>query len=372
MKYCRACKLRAKDADEVCSRCGGELGTLGGVSAAGGAPGDPAAEPSFALQGQIRELQRVQQVNLRRGRMLAIVCAVVFACLLLVAYEVYARTVLSYAVLENVRLEQDPKMDNNILVKFDVVKPGRVAFDRRSGTNHTEKLDVYDQPGHQGFSWAWPSDSATGIDFGVIYRSGWSRTFERKHFNVSGKASHVVDIMFLMDTTGSMTPFINGLRQKCIEFAEVVKKKGHNIRLGLIGFGDVRHNEPIFVLEPTADFAQFQGSVGQIPRTDGVDIPESGIEALQKALELTYRPGATVCFIHITDAPCHGEQRLSSMGSQLQQRGIVTFVVSRKSLAEFYAPLCVNGGTFHSIDDARFEDVLLAVAGSIANQIGNH
>lgn len=370
MKYCRACKLRAKDNEVVCSRCGGELGTFGAAMAATGGSGDAgSSEPGLVLQGQIRELQRMQKLNLRRGRQLAIACAVIVACLLLVAYEVYARTVLSYAVLENVQIEQDPAVENKINLKFNVVKPGKVAFDRRSGTNHTEKLDVYDRTGPVQFAWSWPSERETGIDFEVIYRGGWTRTFERKHFNLSGR-SHAVDIIFLLDTTGSMTPFINGLRQKCIEFADVVKRKGHNIRLGLIGFGDVRQNEQLFVLEPTADVAQFQGAVAQIPRTEGGDIPESGIEALQKALELSFRPGAKVCFIHITDAPCHGEQRLSSMGAQLQQRGIITFVVSRNSLSSFYAPICVNGGTFHGIDDARFEDVLLKVAGTIANQIG--
>jgi hypothetical protein len=192
MKYCRVCKIRAKDSDVVCSRCGGELGTLG-LGAAGGASdgASGASEPSLVIQGQIRELQQAQRLNVRRGRQLALACVIVLGCLLLVAYEVYAQTVLSYAVLENVRIEQDPTMDNRIHVKFDVVKPGRVAFDRRSGVNHTEKLDVYDRPGPVQFSWAWPSDAQTGIDFGVIYRGGLTRTFERKHFEVGKPAGKI-------------------------------------------------------------------------------------------------------------------------------------------------------------------------------------
>ena len=47
------------------------------------------------------------------------------------------------------------------------------------------------------------------------------------------------DIVFLMDSTRSMTPFIDTLKQNCIDFAEIVSREGHDCRLGLVGFGDV-------------------------------------------------------------------------------------------------------------------------------------
>lgn len=366
MKYCRTCKTRAKPDDVRCSRCGGDLATWGAPP-----PGGMGDAPRLALQGQILALEQVQAQHQQRGRALLVTCLLALAALLLVLYRIYAATVLSYAILSDVRVEQDPREENRVKVSFEVVQPGRVAFDRRSGSNHTEKLDVYTQPGPVQLNWAWPSDKQTGIDFNVIYRAGWTRTFQRQHFAVAGK-TRAVDIVFLLDTTGSMTPFIKGLQQKCIEFADVVRQKGLDCRLGLVGFGDVRPpwHEEISILDPTTDSMEFQGAVGQIPRTQGGDIPESGVEALERALAISYRPGATVCFIHITDAPCHGAQRLSPLGETLRNRGIIVSVVSRESLQAEYSTLCVNGGKFYALDAARFEEILIHVAGAIASQIG--
>jgi len=102
-------------------------------------------------------------------------------------YSVYSRTVLAYAVLENIEIEQDPDAETQITVSFDVKIPGMVAFDRRSGTGHTEKLDMITVAEHRGTVWSWPSDPKTGIDFSVVSRGGWFRTRMDKHFRVHGE-----------------------------------------------------------------------------------------------------------------------------------------------------------------------------------------
>lgn len=370
MKYCRVCKVRAKDTDTVCARCGAELTLLGATVPAAG--GDGADEgPSLVLQGAIRELEQAKLANVRRSKMLLAVCAGVFALILLVGWQVYASTVLSYAVLEDVRIEQDPGSDQTVRVSFNVVKPGKVAFDRRSGDNHTEKKDVYAQPGPISLAWTWPSDKSTGIDFDVIYRAGMTRSFDHKHFDVKSSGGRMVDIVFLMDTTGSMDTYIQGLQSKCIEFAEVVKGKGYDCRLALIGFGDVEFNEPIFFIQPTDDLGKFQTTVRDVPRTDGKDLPESTLEALERAMSLEFRQGARVCFVHITDASCHHERRIPQVAAAMKEKEIKTFIVAPQKLQNLYTPLCVNGGKFFSLDDARFKESLLDVAGTIASQISS-
>jgi hypothetical protein len=141
----------------------------------------------FRLQGEVRKLEEAKRRNLRRGRGLALVCLISALLIVAVAYVVYDRTVLSYAVLEDIEIRQDPVMDWRINVSYRVVKPGRVAFSRRSGKRHTEKLDAISEVGPNGFTWAWPSDPATGIDFNVVYREGWSRATVERHFAVTTK-----------------------------------------------------------------------------------------------------------------------------------------------------------------------------------------
>jgi molecular chaperone DnaK len=284
-------------------------------------------------------------------------------------YEIYAHSVLSFAVLDNIEIQQDPAAENLVRVSFNVVKPGKVAFDRRSGGTHTEKIDLLSQTGPVELNWAWPSDPATGVDFRVTYRKWLTRSSREQHFDISGR-SGAIDIVFLLDTTSSMDPFIDGLKKKCIDFARVIRRSGQDCRLGLIGFGDIEINEPITVYRPTDDIQLFQTRVAQLPRTDGGDLPESGVEALRRALALQYREGASVCFVHITDAECHHPQQLGTLARDLRQRSVVTYVVSQRRFQNLYAPLCVNGGKFYAIEDADFADILLGVARSIANEIG--
>lgn len=375
MKYCRSCKTRASDAETVCAKCGQPLAVLGGTAPAptgtGTATASPPAStgPALTLQGQINQLEAAQERNVRRSRLLAVISGCALLALVITVYLIFSYTVLSYAVLRDVKIEQDAGVDTNIRVSFNVVTPGKVAFDRRSGGRHTEKLDVFTQPGPVELAWQWPSEKETGIDFRVVYRGGWTRSEQQQHFAVTGK-SGAVDIVFLLDTTKSMDPFIEGLKKKCIDFAAVVRKDGYDCRLGLIGFGDVQEREKITVFEPTDDLQIFQTRVGTVPRTTGGDEPESSVEALREALRLQYRGGATVCFVHITDAGCHHREQLPKVREELRERGVVTYVVSLNRFANLYQQLCINGGKFYAIEDAKFDDILLGVAKSIASQIG--
>ncbi|MFN0052616.1 MAG: vWA domain-containing protein [Planctomycetales bacterium] len=370
MKYCRHCKLRAADTDTVCARCGQALTELGrpapDAAAEKGAP-DP---PALSLQGQIRELEQVRERNLRSSRRLALVAAGILLALVAALYNVYSHTVLSYAVLSNIEIEQDQRVENQVRISFEVVRPGKVAYDRRSGGRRTEKVDWLTNTGRQSLVWAWPSAPETGLDLSVVFRTGWTRSMIERHFDITGKRTGgMVDVVFLLDTTGSMDPFIAGLQERCIQFAEIVRSEGHDCHLGLIGFGDVDNGEPMSVFEPTGELQKFQEAVAQAPRTRGGDDPESAIEAIARARQLAPRVGATLCLVLITDAPCHHDDQIAALSRALTAQRTVLYAVSRKELANLYSPLCVNGGRFFALEEARFEDILAGVARSITNQI---
>jgi von Willebrand factor type A domain len=370
MKYCRTCKTRAQEDEAVCSRCGEPLALLGGGPSAANAGGGVQAAPQLSLQGEIRQLEAVRNRNRRGSRLLAFVAGLVLVAILTTIYNVYSYTVLSYAVLSNVEVEQDPAAEQLIRISFDVVKPGKVAYDRLSGGERTEKVDLISTTGRQQLAWGWPSSPETGIDFRVVYRRGFTRTSVDRHFAVTGRRSgSMVDIVFLLDTTGSMEPFIKGLKERCIEFAGIVREQGHDCRLGLIGFGDVEIGEAMSVFDPTGELQSFQSAVAAVPRTRGGDNPESSLEAIRRALQMPFREHAALCFVHITDEACHHVDQLPDVALALQLKGIVTYVVSRKDFANLYSPLCVNGGRFFAINEARFDDILINVAKSITSQI---
>ena len=171
-----------------------------------------------------------------------------------------------------------------------------------------------------------------------------------------------VDVLFLMDTTGSMDPYIDGLKQNCIEFATTVANAQRDCRLGLVGFGDSENGDRISVFPPSKDARLFQRKVRDLQRFDGGDIPESPIDAVERTLAIQFRDPCVKVFVLITDAPCHRADEIPDLAKKLAQRGIRTHVVAPASLKRLYGPLCEPNGKFHPIDSARFEELLLDIA----------
>ena len=187
-----------------------------------------------------------------------------------------------------------------------------------------------------------------------------------------------VSILFHIDTTGSMDTYINGVKDRAIEFSEILASKGAEFQLGLIGFGDLGEREKPSVYNFTNDVAKFRRQVQNIPRTYGGDIPESSLDALETGVELlkTSRldPGAKNIFILITDAPphvpTHSRKSVADICNILRGYGITTYVVARrdKESLDAYDPLTKPDGKYYDLKDS-FYDILDNIAMSIAELI---
>ena len=51
-----------------------------------------------------------------------------------------------------------------------------------------------------------------------------------------GYANNEVEIVFLIDTSGSMSDEINSVKESCVNFASTIEKQGLDVKLGLVGF----------------------------------------------------------------------------------------------------------------------------------------
>lgn len=187
-----------------------------------------------------------------------------------------------------------------------------------------------------------------------------------------------VRIVFVIDTTGSMDTYINGVKERAIEFSEIVRGKGAGASLGLIGFGDLYEKEKPSVYSFTSDVEKFQKQVKNIPRTYGGDIPESSLDALETAVGLLRSsesaPGERAIFILITDAPPHVPTRsgrsVEDIRDMLRENGVTCYVVARKDREsiESYDPLTKPDGKYYDLND-KFYDILDSIAMSIAELI---
>jgi hypothetical protein len=123
----------------------------------------------------------------------------------------------------------------------------------------------------------------------------------------------IVDIVFVLDVTGSMQNQINGVRDGIAAFAEDLGRQQMSARIGLLAFRDIDHDNPPF--EPldfrgepfSEDAAAFKRKVGGLRAGGGGDgpdeWPESGLEAIEKSAAFPFRGKATKVILLITDAP---------------------------------------------------------------------
>ena len=192
------------------------------------------------------------------------------------------------------------------------------------------------------------------------------------------KGTDMVNVVFLIDTTGSMDTYINGVKDRAIEFSNILAGKGAMYKLGLIGFGDLGEKEKPSVYNFTDDVPKFQKQVKNIPRTYGGDIPESSLDALVTGIELlkSHKGDADArnIFILITDAPPHVPtacgKSVDDVCRLLESRAVTTYVVARKDRESIdaYDPLTKPSGKYYDLND-KFFDILDNIAMSIAELI---
>ncbi|WP_296554579.1 vWA domain-containing protein [Pigmentiphaga sp.] len=134
------------------------------------------------------------------------------------------------------------------------------------------------------------------------------------------------DVVFVFDTTGSMSGALTSVQSSIIDFADFLGKSGLDVQLGAVTFGDAFDTKatgsrrigtgstqpPAFdsserqVFAPTTDFTKFKQFISEETATGGNNEPENAIGALQFAFDNTpWRTGAQRVLIVITDVVSH-------------------------------------------------------------------
>lgn len=303
------------------------------------------------LQRWVASLQAQNQSAGQRNRYLGILFLVgLFSLFILLAW-VYQSGVRSYAVLDNVTIVQNPASQGRVEIAFDVTRPGRVFLSRRSGATTTEVIDYFTETGPQQRSWSWVYEPGREIDVAVRYRGALWRKTQQASFDTSSKA----DIVILIDTTGSMNRSIATLRDKCVQFSQAMQKQKIEHRFALVGFGDAAESEWSDVHGFTSDVVRFQKSVGEMKRFDGGDLPESSLDAIEKALELPLADGAMRRFYLVTDAQFHEPTRSAHsadvVAQRLAERQVMLQVFTQDEFRGDYKKLVGTAGKVQTMAD---------------------
>ena len=125
---------------------------------------------------------------------------------------------------------------------------------------------------------------------------------------VTGKP--VVEVAFVLDTTGSMGPLIEAAKRKIWSIATAIVDANPDaeIRMGLVAYRDIGDDYVTKTFELTTDIQDLYANLLELRARGGGDWPESVNEALQVAVtKLSWTQGSEICRIMflVGDAPPH-------------------------------------------------------------------
>ena len=164
-----------------------------------------------------------------------------------------------------------------------------------------------------------------------------------------------VDLVFIIDKTGSMEDNVRGIRAYIDLFFEHFARSGHDAAFGLVTFADVTEKKPK-VQGVTTDHGKFKNWLYKIKFEGGGDLAESGLDALMAALHrIKFRGNTQRFFVLASDGAFHdadydGRSEYSQDGviETLQQQGVRVDVIGLNFLP-IKQLAWATGGTWRAI-----------------------
>ena len=189
---------------------------------------------------------------------------------------------------------------------------------------------------------------------------------------VSGQA----DIVFAIDTTGSMSSTINNVVTNVTSFATTLSDNYNvNVNYALIDFKDLEEDgagTTTVIKNGSSNWFSnvntFVNKVDTLVASGGGDSPECSVDALETARRLDFRTSASKFIILITDASYKeiNDYGIVSMAEEielLKADGVNTSVVTTSNYQDTYRSLYEStGGIYANISSSNFSSSLLELA----------
>ena len=118
-------------------------------------------------------------------------------------------------------------------------------------------------------------------------------------------ATPEVDLVFIIDKTGSMRDNVRGIRAYVDAIFDRLMRAGRDTAVGLVPFGEVKISK-LKARGVTTDHAKFKNWLRKVKIEGGGDLAESGLDAIVTAqTEIKFRRGAQRFFVFASDGSFH-------------------------------------------------------------------
>ncbi|KAK2604002.1 hypothetical protein QQS21_003838 [Conoideocrella luteorostrata] len=116
------------------------------------------------------------------------------------------------------------------------------------------------------------------------------------------------DLLFLMDTTLSMSSYIEAAKHQVRSIVSQIKDAFLNessVRIAVVGYKDHDDDPNIEFLDFTTSVADVHDFLSTLSASGGSDMPEDVLGGIKQAINASWQQ-QTRCLVHIADAPPHG------------------------------------------------------------------
>jgi hypothetical protein len=194
-----------------------------------------------------------------------------------------------------------------------------------------------------------------------------------------------VDIVFVLDVTGSMRFALEGLLRGIGNFTKELAERQLDARVGLVAFEDLLIGEALRALSfggdgrLTSHIEAFREELKTVRIGGGGDEAESSLDALAEAARFPFRQGSTRVLLLITDAPPHVPDRTMQsleacrevlLRSGISQLHLVVQQDDKRQYESLHSPQRMEGEFFDLMEaargDAGFARILPSIGSTIA------
>ncbi len=200
-------------------------------------------------------------------------------------------------------------------------------------------------------------------------------------FELSARMYGTADIVFLIDTTGSMWDEIQNVKNNINRFAHILEDEGVSVRWALLEYRDITCDgmESTKIIycgssEWYIDVISYERAIAGLTVNGGGDREETVIDAIKAATYLETRTSAKTFHIVVTDADYKNENSYGVVGmnemiGELTTKEIVSSVVTKTRYYDVYRTLTDSTGGILANIDGNFADELLKLCDLIAEEV---
>ena len=173
-----------------------------------------------------------------------------------------------------------------------------------------------------------------------------------------------LDLLFVMDITGSMQEYLEQAKQNVINMINKIIEEcpGIDINLGFIGYRDIlqTNNKDYVNIEFTKQYQKLQNSIKNVQASGGEgDGPEDVAWAIEMALNKNWQNNARF-LIFIADCPCHGPKYHKLKSDKYPDGG-----ENRRDIEELIKELAENDISLFCMKITTFTDIMYNIFNDI-------